>query len=298
MDLEQKAIERIKLGAQLSQQYYDAPLICTYSGGKDSDVMLELFIRSGVEFEVINSHTTVDAPQTVYHIREVFKRLENMGIKATIIYPTYKDKRTSMWDLIVEKGMPPTRLVRYCCQILKETVGANRAIATGVRWDESTSRKSRDEFEAIGRTKKEAVRVSKEEMLDTDNADTRRIIERCELKGKTVINPIIDWNESNIWKFIRDNSIDYNPLYDMGYMRVGCIGCPMGGWKGIKKEFRDFPIYKQNYIRAFDRMLEKRKADGKETCRWKNGEEVMEWWLNNETVISGQISLFDKEAIK
>lgn len=42
MDLEQKAIERIKLGALMSEQYYNKPLICTYSGGKDSDVMLEL----------------------------------------------------------------------------------------------------------------------------------------------------------------------------------------------------------------------------------------------------------------
>mgnify|MGYP004697786985 FL=1 len=46
MDLEQKAIERIRLGSQMSEQYYGEPLICTYSGGKDSDVMLELFKRS------------------------------------------------------------------------------------------------------------------------------------------------------------------------------------------------------------------------------------------------------------
>lgn len=70
MDLEQKSIERIQLAAMMSEQYYDASLTCTYSGGKDSDVMLELFRRSEVNFEVVNSHTTVDAPQTVYHIRK------------------------------------------------------------------------------------------------------------------------------------------------------------------------------------------------------------------------------------
>lgn len=70
MDLEQKSIERIKLAALMSEQYYNAPLICTYSGGKDSDVMLELFKRSGVKFEVVNSHTTVDAPFNgiIFHI--------------------------------------------------------------------------------------------------------------------------------------------------------------------------------------------------------------------------------------
>ena len=80
MDLEQRSIDRIKLAALMSVQYYNAPLICTYSGGKDSDVMLELFKRAGVNFEVVNSHTTVDAPQTVYHIRDKFKELEEQGI--------------------------------------------------------------------------------------------------------------------------------------------------------------------------------------------------------------------------
>ena len=107
MDLEQKAIERIKLGALMSEQYYNKPLICTYSGGKDSDVMLELFIRSGVNFEVINSHTTVDAPQTVYHIREKFKELEDKGIKATITYPTYKGKRTAQPALLPNRRQSP-----------------------------------------------------------------------------------------------------------------------------------------------------------------------------------------------
>ena len=60
MDLEQKAIERIRLASDLSLKHYEKPLVCTYSGGKDSDVMLELFRRSGIPFEVHNSHTTSD----------------------------------------------------------------------------------------------------------------------------------------------------------------------------------------------------------------------------------------------
>ena len=84
MDLEKKAIERIRMASELSLYHYKQPLICTYSGGKDSDVMLELFKRSGVPFEVLNSHTTVDAPPTVYHIRKRFRQLEEQGIKATI----------------------------------------------------------------------------------------------------------------------------------------------------------------------------------------------------------------------
>ena len=141
MDLEQKAIERIQLASDLSLKHYEKPLVCTYSGGKDSDVMLELFRRSDIPFEVHNSHTTADAPQTVRHIRKVFKSLEEKGIKCEIEMPKYKGEHITMWKLIPLKLMPPTRRVRYCCQVLKEAQNTNRYIATGVRWAESRQRK-------------------------------------------------------------------------------------------------------------------------------------------------------------
>lgn len=153
MDLEQKAIKRIQLASELSLKHYEKPLVCAYSGGKDSDTLLELFKRAGVPFEAHNSHTTADAPQTVKHIQETFRELELQGIKCKIQMPTYKGEKTSMWKLIPLKLMPPTRSTRYCCQILKEQDCINRYIATGVRWAESTRRKDRAEFEKIGTTK-------------------------------------------------------------------------------------------------------------------------------------------------
>ena len=80
------AIDRIKIASEISLHHYGQPLVCTYSGGKDSDVLLELFKRSGVPFEVNNSHTTVDAPPTVYHVRNKFRELELQGIKCTVDY--------------------------------------------------------------------------------------------------------------------------------------------------------------------------------------------------------------------
>lgn len=76
-----KAISSLKLAAKMSLQYYGKPLIVTYSGGKDSDVMLDISCKclKPDEFEVLNSHTTVDAPQTVYHIRNKFKELNRGG---------------------------------------------------------------------------------------------------------------------------------------------------------------------------------------------------------------------------
>lgn len=57
------------------------------------------------------------------------------------------------------------------------------------------------------------------------------------------------------------------------------------------KEFADFPPYEKMYINAFDRMLEKIKAKGKET-KWKSGYDVFLWWMEDDNV-EGQMSLLD-----
>ena len=287
MDKEQKAIERIKYGSEMSLHHYGQPLVCTYSGGKDSDVQRELFKRSGIPFEVHNSHTTADAPQTVRHIRKVFRELELQGIKATIEMPTFKGKRTSMWDLIPQKLMPPTRIVRYCCDVLKETGCKNRFIATGVRWDESSKRSKRGEFETITPRAKDSIKAEGI-MLMSDNDISRRMTEHCMAKKKFVVNPIIDWTNADVWEYINAEKIETNVLYQCGYNRVGCIGCPMAG-KNRHKEFADFPKYKRAYIKAFDRMLEIRKARGLE-CKWQCGEDVFLWWME-DTNIPGQMRL-------
>ena len=232
MDKEQKAIERIKIASEMSLHHYGKPLVCTYSGGKDSDVMLELFKRSGIPFEVHNSHTTADAPQTVRHIKKKFAELEQQGISCAIKKPTYQGKRTSMWELIPQKLMPPTRIARYCCSVLKETGCANRYIATGVRWDESTQRATRTEFEKYG-NKKTDKEIFTSLMLMNDNDKRRRMTESMQ-KNKMVVNPIIDWTHSDVWEFINSEHIETCELYKCGYNRVGCIGCPMAGRSVIR----------------------------------------------------------------
>lgn len=281
MDLEHKAIERIKMASEMSLHHYGKPLICTYSGGKDSDVMLELFIRSGIPFEVHNNHTTADAPETVRHIRKKFQKLEERGIKCEIEMPMYKGKRTSMWQLIPIKLSPPTITKRYCCQILKETGCKNRYIATGVRWDESKVRQERQEFEKLGRTKAQKEKFTKV-MLMNDNDAKRRMSELCMRQNKMIVNPIIDWKHTDIWEYITSEKIEVCSLYEMGYDRVGCIGCPMAGKKRYK-EFFDFPKYKQMYLNAFERMLKELDRKGK-SHTWKTPEDVYRWWLEDETV--------------
>ena len=173
-DLEQIAIERLKAASEMSLQHYGQPLVVTDSGGKDSQVCKELALRAGIPFEVMHNHTTADAPETVRFVRQEAKRFEDLGIKYTINMPTYKGQRTSMWSLIPQKLMPPTRLVRYCCSVLKENGGSGRFITTGVRWAESSSRKNnRGIYERLGSSKATNI------ILNNDNDDRRMLFENC-----------------------------------------------------------------------------------------------------------------------
>lgn len=297
MDKEHTAIARLQEAAKMSEQFYGKPLIVTTSGGKDSSVCVELARRSGITFELMHNHTTADAPETVRFLRSEFKRIEDAGFpsnRITINYPIYKGVRCSMWSLIPQKLMPPTRLVRYCCSILKERGGQGRYITTGVRWAESKARaKNRGIYE------NGASRPSERVILNNDNDEKRKEFEVCYMQHKAVCNPIIDWTDDDVYQFIEDSKTPLNPLYSCGFSRVGCIGCPMAGTKGRQKEFAHWPGYEKLYILAFRRMLEERKRRGKMEGTWNmgtTGEDVFHWWMD-DGVLPGQISIDDMEAM-
>ncbi len=284
-DLEQTAIERLKIASEMSLAKYGQPLIITDSGGKDSSVVKELAIRSGIPFEVMHNHTTADAPETVRFVRQEAKRLEELGIKYIINMPTYKGKSVSMWSLIPQKLMPPTRVVRYCCAVLKETGGAGRFIATGVRWAESTSRKNSRGIYEKGGDKEHRI------ILNNDNDDKRMLFENCRLKAKRVVNPIVDWKDGDVWDFLADAKKPLNPCYAEGWCRVGCVGCPMAGKHGREEEFQRWPKYKDLYILAFQNMLRERERRGKMQGSWRmgtTGQDVFNWWMEYD-ILPGQI---------
>ena len=306
------AKKAILLASDMSKTYYQQPLIITYSGGKDSDVLLHIAencLKSD-EFEVLNSHTSVDAPETVYHIRNVFKRLSDKGIKATIYQPKDKDGNPiTMWNLIPKMQIPPTRLQRYCCKVLKETSTPNRICLTGVREAESSKRKGRDIFNTRGATYKDALFFSLDHALEVhqesqaiqdDNWDCT-LIKQMKDHNDVVVTPIYYWSDDDIWNYIKANDMEVNPLYSRGYARVGCIGCPMANLKQVTKQFNDYPTYKKAYISAFDRMLAVRKSKGKDDITgkegyhlWDSGQTVYEWWIETyKRQIKGQMNLED-----
>lgn len=277
-----RAIEQMRLAGALSGKYYNRPLLLCYSGGKDSDALLWVAEESGIEFEAQYSKTSVDAPETVSHVKETFARLRVRGINAFVEVPKLHGKPVTMWSLIAQHNMPPTRLVRYCCQTLKETGGKGRAIATGVRRSESVARSGRKFAQNTTKRNREA--------LDFEDAaslfeDAERFIEHdsaflksCKVQGKTSFQPIIEFTDSNVWQLIDEQGIKTNPLYQMGYSRVGCVGCPFASRKQRETDFERYPAYRAAYLRAFGAMLRRRRAKGLET-EWNTPEAVMEWWL-------------------
>ena len=128
----------------------------------------------------------------------------------------------------------------------------------------------------------------------SDNAEAREYLESCYRMKKTVVNPIIDWEDEDVWEFIHTYNIPYCELYDKGWKRLGCIGCPLGGARGQNRDFESYPKYKKLYLLAFEKMLQ--QYDG-HYVNWHSAEDVMEWWVydskDKDTAIQGQISMDD-----
>ena len=276
-------------------QTYEPPegyYLC-FSGGKDSCVIKALADMAGVKYDAHYRVTTVDPPELVRFIKKEFPEVEWE-------YPRDKEgNRISMWTLIPKKKMPPTRVMRYCCAVLKESSGSGRLKVTGVRWAESGRRKkSHGEVTIMDKKLKQ---IAEEEYshiaykvtpqggiaLPLDNRENAQMVEQCYRTRATTVNPIIDWTDEAVWEFTKEYNVPYCELYDRGYKRLGCIGCPLTGAKEQKKEFERYPKYKELYLLAFDNLVEVLQGDGR--CTWTKGQDVMDWWLDDDKVTDAGI---------
>jgi phosphoadenosine phosphosulfate reductase len=190
-----------------------------------------------------------------------------------------------MWNGIRKKGLP-TRARRWCCAELKEYGGRGRYCITGVRWEESVSRRGRGVHEELTRSKDDRV------ILNNDNDMRRHLSESCIPKRKFILNPIIDWSADDVWEFIKLRNLPVNPLYAQGFKRIGCIGCPLAGNKLQRRDFERYPKYRDAYYRAVVRHFEYRKERGlKMYGIMESPDSYFEWWLKgireDDNVFSG-----------
>ena len=145
--------------------------------------------------------TTLEFPQTMKYV----ERFKKEHTATPVISSRNKDK--NFYELC-EKVGPPSRVMRWCCTVFKTGAitrkieslfkGKNHIITFyGIRRSESTSR-SKYERES----------------------DSPKITKQ------TVISPIIDWMDFDVWLYILKTGIDFNDAYRLGYARVGCWCCP------------------------------------------------------------------------
>lgn len=217
-----------------------------FSGGKDSEVIYDLALKANVKFEAHFFLTSLDPKEVLMFIKEQYPKV------------IWHKPKMNMWQLILHKGFPPTRVRRYCCEYLKEGRGNKKIsdigtkVVTGVRWEESIRRRN------------------------------RKIVEVCQkYHTNFILNPIIDWTEKDVWEYIKVFAkIPYCKLYDTGMKRIGCIGCPLS--KNQKKELDMFPTIKQAYLNTFSKLPQIRKEKKLEPIRaWGNQtpQEIYNWWI-------------------
>jgi phosphoadenosine phosphosulfate reductase len=66
-------------------------------------------------------------------------------------------------------------------------------------------------------------------------------LERDEARGIWKVNPLADWSEKDVWRYIHAHDLPYNPLHDRGYASIGCAPCTRPGsgregrWAGLDK---------------------------------------------------------------
>lgn len=218
-DLQRKIDSSIRILRTIQAAHPDDVIEIAYSGGKDSDVILQLAKEAGINYRAIYKNTTIDPRGTLNHVRD-------MGVE--VLQP-----KQSFFKLVEQKGMPG-RIRRFCCEQLKEYKVLDVSVI-GVRRAESTKRAKR--------------------YIEP----TQCRFYGCKKNHVEAVYPILEWSNDDVRDFILDRGITLAPVYydENGDLhterRLGCVGCPL---KSRKKRLEDLLQY-PSIVRAYARALRK-----------------------------------------
>lgn len=249
VELLQKA-EKIALNYDAKQGYFLA-----FSGGKDSQALYHIAQLAGVRFQGHMNLTSVDPPEVIRFVKTNYPEVE-----------LHKPGK-SIFQHAVEKQILPTMRVRWCCAEYKETAGAGKVTLIGIRKAESSRRAKRNEVEINNRKfsgdldgleeyrqeqkAKRMKRKSKADGVNITNADEEQTLGCIHGKESLLISPIIYWTEQDVWEFLNEVvKVPHCSLYDEGWHRIGCIGCPMSSHKQKMLENERYPHIKRGWIKA------------------------------------------------
>lgn len=264
------SIELLQKSEKLALRYYDKGFYLAFSGGKDSQALYHVAKLAGVKFEAHYALTSIDPPELVKFIHKN--------------YPNVIVDKPEMGfaRLCIKKKMLPTRMVRFCCAVLKETKGKNTVTLTGVRREESVQRSKRNEAEFVTPNKKDRFTGTLEQFDQFTRTKEVEGVQCIKGRDRIVINPIIDWNERDVWHFLNDVvKVEHCELYDRGWRRIGCLFCPMASTKEQSRMEIEYPQYKTMLIRTIHRL---RKDGYMGNFSDLTDEEVFRWWVSKKGI--------------
>ena len=229
-----------------------------FSGGKDSQVVLELVKMAGVKYRAVYNVTTNDPADNVRFIKHHYPDVE------------FSVPEKSYFQLIAEKGMPTMRH-RWCCALFKETAGVGFVVLTGVRKEESSKRAKYDEVDKFGRKKNDNKKYNLDKMEENE-------FQCVGGKDKFMVYPILEWTEKDVWQFIREKGLPVNPCYKT-HKRVGCVFCPFSKKKYVLQYCETHPKLKESFIHAIEKYLEREREKVKQ--KLPSAEDYFDWWLSH-----------------
>ena len=250
------SVELLRKAERLALAYDDVyGYYLAFSGGKDSQCLYHVAKLAGVKFKAHMNLTSIDPPEVIRFVKREYPDVE-------LVKP-----KKSIFQAAVDNQILPTMRVRWCCAEYKETAGAGKVTLIGIRKTESARRAKRNEVEIDSRKfsgdlegleeyrktrnrEKRGRKPKGNREVTIVNADGERVLGCIRGKESLLISPIIDWTDEEVWKFLGVLGVKHCELYDEGWRRIGCIGCPMSSHKQKMIENKRYPHVKRGWIKA------------------------------------------------
>lgn len=263
MALEQLTLEtglnKVEVAISLLQAWEPAEgFYFADSGGACSSATLDILNKAGVKYDAHYCVSPIDPPQIRSFLKEHHPDTQ------------WDYHARGFWKMVDKKGLP-MRQRRWCCEIIKEAGGEGRVIVVGNRRAEGNIR-----------AKQCFVETPEQRAVTRKKRGLRSI-----KSNKTFIRPIIEFDDFDLWQYIRENNVPYCSLYDEGFKRLGCVLCPFS--RQIKREELYFPKIANLWLLACGRLVAATKARGYLTKtgkpvkhRFETDQEMYNWWVSRK----------------
>lgn len=172
----------------------DLVCVVSVSGGKDSAAVALALRDADVPFRMVFADTGWEAPETYEHLDYLRGKLGPIDVVSA---------EGGMVEKIRHRAGFPSRMQRWCTRELKvlplrahhDAIDGETVSVVGIRADESAARR-----DAL-------------------------VFEDCDRWGGFVWRPIVDWTVADVIAIHRRHGVAMNPLYHLGFNRVGCFPC-------------------------------------------------------------------------